>query len=149
MVEVWFYHLANRTLEQVLPGLVERSLERGWRVVIQAGSEERRDALDAHLWSYAEESFLPHGTRKDGDPAEQPVFLTAEAENPNSAVVRFLVDRAEPPDLSGYARAVFIFDGADPEALQDARRHWRSAKAAGHEVTYWQQDERGRWVKKA
>lgn len=149
MTEVWFYHLANRTLEQVLPGLVERSLERGWRVVIQAGSEERRDALDAHLWTYAEEAFLPHGTRKDGDPADQPVFLTAEVENPNGASIRFLVDRAEPPDLAGYARVVFIFDGADPEALQDARRHWRTAKAAGHEVTYWQQDERGRWIKKA
>jgi len=148
-VEAWFYHLRDRTLEQVLPGLVERSLERGWWVVVQAGSEERRDALDAHLWTYADESFLPHGTRKDGDPALQPVYLTAETDNPNGATVRFLVDRAEPPDLAGYARAVYIFDGNDPDALQDARRRWREAKAAGFDVTYWQQDERGRWIKKA
>ncbi|MEJ1158543.1 DNA polymerase III subunit chi [Prosthecomicrobium sp. N25] len=149
MAEAWFYHLVGKRLEDVLPGLIERSLERGWRVVVQAGSEERRDALDAHLWTYAEESFLPHGTRRDGDPSRQPVYLTAEGDNPNGAAVRFLVDRAEPPDLAVYERAVYIFDGGDPEALQDARRRWRDAKAAGLDVTYWQQDDRGRWVKKA
>lgn len=148
MTEVLFYHLQNQPLERVLPGLLEKCLERGWRVVVQTGSEERRDALDSHLWTYAEDSFLPHGTRKDGDPAAQPVYLTAEADNPNAASVRFLVDRAEPPDLAGYTRAVFLFDGNDPDAVQDARRRWRDVRAAGHEATYWQQDERGRWLKK-
>ena len=80
--EVWFYHLQSRTLEQVLPTLVERSLERGWKVVVQAGSPERRDALDAHLWTYADEAFLPHGTRSDGDPALQPVYLTESGRTP-------------------------------------------------------------------
>lgn len=149
MTEVWFYHLRDQPLEKVLPTLLERSLQRGWTVVVQSGSEERRDALDALLWTYADDSFLPHGTRRDGDPAAQPIYLTAEGDDPNGAAVRFLVDRAEPPDLAGYRRAVFVFDGADAEALQDARRRWRDAKAAGHDVTYWQQDERGRWVKKA
>jgi DNA polymerase-3 subunit chi len=149
MAEALFYHLQRQPLERVLPGLLEKCLERGWRVVVQAGSEERRDALDAHLWTYAEESFLPHGTRKDGDPAAQPIFLTAEEENPNGATVRFLVDRARPPDLSGYQRAVFLFDGEDAEALADARLRWKEAKAAGLDATYWQQDPNGRWIKRA
>lgn len=150
MTEVWFYHLQNRTLEATLPSLVERSLERGWRVVVQAGSPERRDALDSHLWTYADESFLPHGTRADGHAAAQPVYLTDADDNPNAATVRFLVDRARPPaDLAAYARVVLIFDGTDPEALDEARAVWREVKAAGHAVTYWQQNERGGWVKKA
>lgn len=149
MTEVWFYHLQNRTLESTLPQLLEKSLERGWRVVVQAGSPERRDALDSHLWTYADESFLPHGTRADGHAALQPIYLTDGPENPNGAVVRFLVDRAAPADLAGYTRAIFIFDGTDPDALDDARRHWREIKAAGHEVTYWQQNDRGGWTKKA
>lgn len=150
MTEVWFYHLQNRTLESTLPQLLEKSLERGWRVVVQAGSPERRDALDSHLWTYADESFLPHGTRADGHAALQPIYLTDGPENPNGAIVRFLVDRAAAPaDLAGYTRAIFIFDGTDPDALDDARRHWRDIKAAGHEVTYWQQNDRGGWTKKA
>ncbi len=126
------------------------SLERGWKVVVQAGSAERVEALDTLLWTYEDESFLPHGTASDGHEAEQPVFLTGDDANPNGATVRFLVDRAPPPaDASPYDRLVLIFDGNDPDALADARVHWKTLKAAGHAVTYWQQNERGGWVKKA
>ena len=62
MTEVLFYHLQNMPLERVLPPLLEKSLERGWRVVVQTASEERADALDSHLWTYRDDSFLPHGT---------------------------------------------------------------------------------------
>ncbi len=147
MTEVLFYHLQVRTLEQVLPGLLEKCLERGWRTVVQAGSPERRDALDAHLWSFRDDSFLPHGVRPE-ELDDRAVRLTAEADAPEGATVRFLVDRAAPPDLAPYDRAVFLFDGNDPEALLDARAHWKAVRAAGHEPTYWIQDERGRWTKK-
>jgi DNA polymerase-3 subunit chi len=149
MTEVLFYHLESQPLERVLPTLLERCQERGWRVCVQTGSPERRDALDQHLWTYVDNSFLPHGTAKDGDPASQPIYLTAEPENPNAATVRFLVDRAEPPDLDGYARVVFVFDGNDPEALAEARQRWKAIKTTGQTLSYWQQDGSGKWVKKA
>ena len=153
MTEVLFYHLQTRTLEQALPQLLEKCVERGWRTVVQTGSPERRDALDAHLWTFADESFLPHGTPRDGDLADLPVLLTADPAEPGPVdppfTVRFLVDRAAPPDLAGLARAVFLFDGNDPDAVMEARAHWKAVKAAGHDPTYWLQDERGRWVKKA
>ena len=149
MTEVLFYHLERQPLERVLPSLLERCVERGWRTVVQTGSVERRDALDAHLWTYADDSFLPHGTAQDGPAELQPVYLTAGPENPNGATVRFLVDRAEPPDFSGYERIVYLFDGGDEEALAEARRRWKEAKAAGHAVTYWKQNAAGRWEKAA
>ncbi len=147
MTEVLFYHLERRPLEGVLPALLEKCLERGWRVVVQCGSAERLEALDAHLWSYRDDSFLPHGTAMEAEAAHQPILLTTARDNPNAATVRFLVDRAEPDSLSGYARAVFLFDGRDDEAVAVARAHWKAAAAAGHEVTYWRQDESGRWVR--
>lgn len=150
MTEALFYHLEAATPEKVLPVLLARSLERGWRVVVQAGSGERLEALDAHLWTYSDESFLPHGTAADGFPDQQPVYLTTGEENPNAATVRFLVDRAPPPaDATSYDRLVLLFAGADEEALAEARAHWTSLKAAGAVVTYWQQDGRGAWVRKA
>lgn len=149
MTEVWFYHLERAPLERVLPALLERSLERGWRAVVQAGSEERVEALDSLLWSWREESFLPHGTARDGHEAEQPVFLTAADANPNEARIRFLVDGAEAGDLSAYERVVYLFDGRDEEAVARAREQWQAAREAGHEVTYWQQGEGGRWEQKA
>lgn len=149
MAEVLFYHLTESTLEDALPPLVEKSVQRGWKVVVQTGSEERRDALDAHLWVYRDDSFLAHGSDREPHAAEQPILLTTEPANPNAAEIRFLVDGAAPPDLSPYARAVFLFDGHDAEQLAAARQHWVSVKAGGHAVTYWQQTADRRWERKA
>jgi DNA polymerase III subunit chi len=147
--EIYFYHLERRALEEVLPTLLERSLERGWRAAVQAASEERVEALNMLLWTYREESFLPHGTARDGSPETHPIYLTTGEDNPNGARVRFLVDGAVLTDVSPYARVVFIFDGRDEAAVARARADWRTAKDKGHAVSYWQQGEAGRWQRKA
>jgi len=150
VTEILFYHLQHQPLERVLPTLVERSLERGWQAAIQAASEERLSALDDQLWTYADESFLPHGTDREPDAASQPVVLTLKDANPNAASIRFLVEGADlPADAGAYARICILFDGTDQEALLRAREQWKQAKEAGHAVAYWQQDESGRWNKKA
>jgi DNA polymerase III subunit chi len=134
----------------VLPTLIEKSLERGWRVAVQSSSEERVDALDAHLWTFRDDSFLPHGTAKESTASEQPVLLTVNADNPNEAAVRFLIDGAPiPQDVASYHRIVLLFDGEDPDAVETARLRWRAAKEHGLQVTYWQADEHGRWQRKA
>ena len=146
MTEILFYHLKGQTLEQVLPPLLQKSLERGWRVVVQASSDERVEALDAHLWTWRDDTFLPHGTSRDPEASEQPIVLTASAENPNGAAVRFIVDGANlTMDAGNYQRIVLLFDGDDPEAVEMARMRWNEAKTNGAEVTYWKADENGRW----
>lgn len=146
MTEMLFYHLKGQTPEQVLPALLQKSLERGWRVVVQASSDERVEALDAHLWTWRDDAFLPHGTWRDAEAAVQPIVLTANEENPNRATVRFLVDGAIlPGNGEAYDRIVVLFNGDDPDAVDAARVRWSEAKAAGVEVTYWQIDEHGRW----
>lgn len=150
MTEVLFYHLQGVTLEGVLPPLIEKSIERGWRVAVQAGSEERADALDAHLWTYRDDSFLPHGTWRERDSAEQPVVVAVDDSNPNGSHIRFLVDRAAlPADMETYQRVVLMIDGEDDDAVAAARNAWTACKARGFEVTYWQPDEQGRWQRRS
>jgi DNA polymerase-3 subunit chi len=148
--EVMFYHLERQPLEAALPKLLEMTLKRGWTAVVQAGTPERLEALDSHLWTYTDDSFLPHGTVKDGSAALQPVFLTTGDDNPAGANVRFMVDGADgPPTFEGYLRVVYLFDGRDDSAVGRARAQWKTAKAAGCAVTYWQQTDGGRWEKRA
>jgi len=145
--EIWFYHLERQTLDEVLPNLLERTLQRGWRAVVQAGSKERLEAIDNLLWTYSNASFLPHGMKRDGNPARQPVYLTEDDSNPNQSDVRFLVEGADLVDAEGYTRLVYVFDGADAEALGRAREAWQQAKSSDSEATYWRQTEAGRWEK--
>ncbi|NTF31420.1 DNA polymerase III subunit chi [Rhizobium skierniewicense] len=149
MTEILFYHLTESKLEDALPPLLEKSLERGWKVAVQTATEERRDVLDVHLWTFRDDSFMPHGSDLSETAAEQPVLLTASGENRNAANVRFIVDGAEPPPIDGYERVVFMFDGYDAAQLDGARGQWKKMKGEGHTLTYWQQSPEGRWQKKA
>jgi DNA polymerase-3 subunit chi len=150
MTEILFYQLNGQALEQVLPPLIQKSLERGWRVAVQASSDERIEALDAHLWTWRDDAFLPHGTWRDAEAAEQPILLTVDEANPNNAAVRFLVEGAGMPNnAAAYQRVVVLFDGDDPDALEAARARWSQAKEEGFEVTYWLTDANGRWQRQA
>ena len=149
MTEVWFFHLERQTLEAMLPQLVEKTLAKGWRAVIKAGSDERAEAISSALWMHGESGFLPHGTKQDGRGAEQPVWITGDDDRPNGPQALFLVDGAETADITGLERIVRVFDGNVEESLTTARAAWKAAKADGHTVSYWQQDERSRWINKA
>ena len=152
MTEVLFYHLERRALEDVLPGLLEKTRERGWKAVVRFGSAERMAAVDTHLWTYAEHTFLAHGTAEDGHSERQPIYLTVEDENPNGAEVLFLAGGAAPDDwdakqVKALTRVVLLFDGRDPEALAAARGQWKMAKEADHAVTYWKESASGKFEK--
>ncbi|CAA7614695.1 DNA polymerase III subunit chi [Magnetospirillum sp. UT-4] len=149
MTQIGFYHLLRLPLEQALPRLLEKALAAGLRVVVMAGSPERVEHLNTHLWTFSDESWLPHGSARDGEAALQPVWLTDADENPNGAGVLVLCDGAAPAALDGYARCLDLFDGNDDEAVASARRRWKEWKAAGHELVYYQQTESGGWEEKA
>jgi DNA polymerase III subunit chi len=148
VTEIWFYHLTESRLEDALPPLLEKTLERGWRAVVELGSDERVNALNEHLWTWRDDSFLPHGVAGDGNEAMQPILLTAGADNPNAANVRFHADGCLPKEAGTYERAIVLFDGHDNEQLQAARGAWKALKAQGAAMSYWQQTQNGRWEKK-
>lgn len=150
MTDVLFYHLERARLEAVLPGLLEKTLERGWRAVVRCGSRETAERLDEALWTYTDESFLPHSASIDPeDAARQPVWLTDGEADLNDPDLLFLVNgaTAQPQGFGAYQRCVLIFNGADDAAVGDARRVWKAVKAAGHDATYWKQASTGRWEK--
>jgi DNA polymerase-3 subunit chi len=148
MTEIRFYHLQRTVLEAALPPMLEKTLERGQRAVVMAGSEERVEHLTDHLWSYSERGFLPHGSARDGNAELQPVWLTTADENPNGAQVLFLTDGTRSQKIAAYELCVELFDGNDEAAVQAARARWKTYKDAGHALTYWQQSAGGRWEQK-
>jgi DNA polymerase-3 subunit chi len=150
MTEVLFYHLERASLESVLPGLLEKTLERGWKAVVRCGSRETVTRLDEILWTYSDDSFLPHAADVERA-CDQPVWLTDGADTPNSADLLFLVDNASTnaDAIGSFVRCVTIFDGGDAGAVTAARGFWKTVKAAGHDATFWKQTPQGRWEKQS
>lgn len=144
MAEVLFYHLERTRAEDVVPTLLERSLSRGWRVVLHLGDSEAVRRWDDHLWTFRDDSFLPHGAGEP-DPLE-PVWLTASADVPpqTDVLMSLVPERFKTDGLSALTRAILLFDSAAAEA---ARGAWKAVKAAGLEATYWRQGAGGKWEK--
>jgi len=147
--EFWFYHLESQPLQAVLPVLLEKTLSRGWRACLRFTTPERLESVDTALWTFRDDSFLPHGTARDGPAGHQPVFLTLDGGHPNAAQVLFLLEAATESDPQRFERVIRLFDGADEEAKAIARAEWKAAKEAGFEVSYWRQDASGAWKKSA
>jgi DNA polymerase III subunit chi len=147
VAEIWFYHLQSQPLERALPALIEKALERGWRVGVQTVDDLRVKALDDLLWAFAPESFLPHTTAGDRSAAVQPIVVARDDANPNDAQLRIFVQGAEltlAPD-SAYLRAILLFDGGNDAELDAARRQWSQLKGANAALAYWRQSDAGRW----
>jgi len=146
-MRVDFYHLQASPVERALPQLLERVMQSGARAVVMAASEDRIEALANLLWTYNPNSWLPHGTAKDGSAAAQPIWLTDREENPNGARMLVLTDGMASSRMAEFERCLDLFDGNSDEATAAARARWSEAKAAGHELHYWQQTETG-WQEK-
>lgn len=146
---VGFYHLVEMPLEQALPRLLEKVYAAGHKVVLLAGSPERVGYIDGLLWTWHQDSWLPHGSARDGNAELQPIWITDQDDNPNGADVLVLTDGVQPPALTGFGRVLNIFDGRDDHAVDTARGLWRRWKDEGLELTYYQQTETGSWFEKA
>jgi DNA polymerase-3 subunit chi len=149
MTEVAFYHLETVPLERALPKLLEKTLEAGKRALILAGSDEHVEFLNVQLWTYEPDSWLPHGSKRDGNPENQPVWISTSGEkNPNNAHFLFLTDGASSEHLNEFERCFEVFDGRDIISVEAARIRWKAYLNAGHKLTYWHQNEMGSWKKK-
>jgi DNA polymerase-3 subunit chi len=148
MTDIGFYHLTKTPLEQALLRLLEKAVGAGKRAVVRTSSEERVTFLNGALWTNDATSFLPHGTQKEGNADQHPIWLTAEIENPNRADVLVLTDGADTTSYETYDRCLEIFDGNNDESVVAARERWKTYKEAGCSLTYWQQNDGGGWEKK-
>lgn len=157
MGRVMFYHLTQSTPEALVPQLIRRAQDAGWRVELRGSDADSLARLDERLW--LAEGFLAHGMAGGPHDADQPVLLRQVARDTggsddgspppaNGAACILSLDGAAVPvaPSAGIARICILFDGRDPAALEVARGQWRAVVAAGLVAEYWSEAS-GRWRK--
>ena len=145
-----FYHLTRSPAARLVPLLLGKSLQAGWRVELRGTDRARMARLDDELW--LAEGFLPHGMAGGPHDAAQPVLLTVAGEGHGGAAAAeclIALDGAAvaPEECTATQRLCIVFDGNDPPALDRARDQWRSLTGAGIASEYWS-EAGGRWERK-
>lgn len=149
MTEIRFYHLQRQSEQQVLPALLGKALSRGHKIIVKCANDNAREKLNEFLWTFNPDSFLPHGSPKDGNGDQQPIWLTSGDDNPNAADVLILSQGAKADKLDDFTLCCEMLDGHDESAVSDARKRWKTYKDEGFDITYWQQNDQGIWEQKA
>ncbi|MAP94153.1 MAG: DNA polymerase III subunit chi [Ponticaulis sp.] len=147
--EWWFYHLERPPLSAALAPLFEKCLERGWRVIVSSQNASQLSELDAELWKWRDDSFLPHGMAGEHG-SRQPVLLTGGMNNENKSDILVLLsgqdcETADQP----YQRVMVVFEDADMSARNTARLQYKRARDDGMTVRYFQQTPAGGWSEKS
>lgn len=149
MTAIQFYHLTATPLERALPKLLQKAFDGGFKTLVVADSDARVDQLNQLLWTYDPNSFLPHGSEKDGQSEKQPILLSTSAAPKNDANLLAITDGRMLENAAGFERVLDIFDGGNAEAVASARARWSEYKNAGHEISYFRQTDAGGWEKAA
>lgn len=148
MGNVLFYHLTRSPAEQLLPVLIGKSLQAGWRVELRGTDPDRMDWLDRQLWQG--DGFLPHGLAGGPHDDRQPVLLTRpgqDAANAPSCLMALDGVEVAADEMAGLQRACILFDGGDGAAVARAREQWKTLTAAGVTAEYWSEED-GSWQRK-
>lgn len=140
--EWWFYHIEHTSLDAAIAPLIEKCLDRKWRVVVVA-HDDTLERLNKSLWTFREDSFLPHG-RARTDAAKHPILLSTEATATNGAKVALLLDGSD-VGMETFERVMVVFDGGDETARAKARQQYKAVTDAGGGARYFQQERGGGW----
>ena len=145
-MDVSIYHVTRSPIEKLLPRLLEKILESGKRAVLLVNQQEKIDPLSHTLWTYAQQSFLTHGSKKDGRAEHQPIWLTHQLENPNNGDILVILEGGEAPNLDTFSRCLDLYNANDPHALSLAKRRQIQYEENGFKIAHWSQDDSGQWV---
>lgn len=149
MTEIRFYHLQKQNLDAALPLILEKAYKSGYKTIVRMKDNIEVERMAKHLWAYRQNSFLPHGSLKDGKAAFQPIWLTDKTDNSNDANTLILTQGQTDENLETYDLCCEMLDGHSDEQIKSARSRWKQYQEKGFEVTYWHQSETGAWEKKA
>ncbi|KAA6185635.1 DNA polymerase III subunit chi [Thiohalocapsa marina] len=111
--------------------LVERIYPTGMRILIHCPDPEQMRHLDRLLWTYREDSFLPHGIVGETDPALTPILISADGQPADEDQVLINLAPEVPEFFSRFERLCEPVDNA-PDSRAAGRRRYSYYRDCGY-----------------
>ncbi|GAB4361861.1 MAG: DNA polymerase III subunit chi [Gammaproteobacteria bacterium] len=117
--------------EQLTCRLAEKAYSRGHRIFIHARDRDQAQQLDDLLWTYRQESFLPHALCGDELADESPIQIGHDTEPSGHCDVLINLSGEVPGFFSRFERVAELV-GSDPGARERSREAFRFYKDRGY-----------------
>lgn len=162
-MQLSFYQTFPELILKTTCQLVEKCYHSDLKVIVLTSTVEAQEELNKLLWTYSQKQFIPHGSRLDPFPEKQPVYLTYQLENPNSATILVLVNAAIPQALhdqmlikeektspqtgfENFARVLIIYDNADEVVFSKTTAIMNDLKSTDRLFSFHTQTPLGKWL---
>lgn len=150
MTQIIFYSTAPLQVEKTLFALLEKSLEKGNKSLLLFKEKEKCLSINEQLWTYKQNSFLPHISEDDQiyDNIDVPVYLSTKNENPFKAELLFSIDGFLPDNIDHFERVIIIIDVNDELLNEKYKNYYLDIKQNFEDIVFYKSDDNGKWIEK-
>ena len=148
MTQIIFYSSAPLRVENTLFTLIEKSLEKGFKSLLLFLDKENCSAIDEKLWTYKQNSFLPHLSECEeiSNEIDIPIYLTTKNENPYEAELLFSIDGSIPDNINNLERLIIIIDANDKILLEKYKKYYLDINKKFEDIVFYKSDDDGKWI---
>ncbi len=113
--------------------LLEKAYQRGHRVFVHCENQTDAEHLDECLWTFKDESFIPHHLQGEGPIPAPPVQIGHGPEPHGFNDILLNLSSTIPPFYSRFRRVIEIVS-ENPAAKEISRNHYREYRAKSCEM---------------
>lgn len=144
MSKITFYQVMNGEIIKSSCMILEKCFKNRLKTFVQTGDEETKKILNKSLWTFAQKSFIPHGSDEDPEADKHPIYISDNDECPIDAVCLMLIGKVR-IDVGDFKRILVMVDGASKTDVETAQSFMESLKNLGHEIEYYKQNKSNGW----
>ena len=131
LIRVDFYLLNDsqaQTIWLVACRLLEKAYQRGHRVFVLCENQKDAEHIDDLLWTYKDDSFIPHNLQGEGPEPPPPVQIGYDAEPRGFNDILLNMASTIPPYFSRFRRVMEVV-AANNDAKEISRNHYREYRS--------------------
>lgn len=146
MSKITFYQVMNDELIKSSCKILEKCYHNNLKTFVEVADDETKRVLNKNLWTFAQKSFVPHGSDEDPLPEEQPIYISSNEKCPINATCLMLIGKYR-MDIGNFDRILVMIDGNNDQDVKNAKSMADNFNNLGHEVEYYKQNDSGSWQK--
>jgi len=145
--KAFFYNASHRDVVADITWLTENIFKKNNSIVIFCTDQETAKVVDDFLWSYKEDSFLPHALKKHEEVSLNPILVSTDLDEgfEHNVLIALNGVLINEKDWQRFAKIYYFFDDQDMTEKENARSMWKSFSSLDIDCKYWI-NEKNKWV---